>query len=161
MKGNYRYRKHLRLKNHDYSSNGFYFITICCRKFKPYFGEVIEDDMILNDFGRIADEQWQLLSERYPQIQNHIHQIMPNHMHGILEIHNGSKIQNNPISQIVGAYKSLTYKFCRELSKGVLDKIWQPNFYEHVIRNDEAFKKIHEYVETNPAQWDKDKYFMK
>ena len=161
MTENHRYRKHLRLQSHDYSGNGFYFITICCRKFKPYFGEVIDDCMVLNEFGTVADKQWQALPERFPQLKNHIHQIMPNHMHGILEISIDTKVQNIPISQIIGAYKSLTYKLCRELNNGSLEKIWQTNYYEHVIRNDKAFEKIYEYVETNPAQWDKDKYYMK
>ena len=155
------FRKHLRLSEYDYSSNGFYFITICCKQFKSHFGHIIDDVMILNEFGIVADQQWNHLAKRFPSVNCHSHQIMPNHMHGIIEIHNSSKIRLQ-VGQVIGAYKSLTYKFCRELSgKNSFERIWQSNFYEHVIRNDAAFEKISRYIETNPAQWDKDSYYIK
>ena len=161
MTDDYQFRKHLRLSGHDYSSNGFYFITICCKQFQPLFGEVVNDIMVLNKRGFVADEQWRDLPRRFPQISCHASQVMPNHMHGILEIHN-SLDNKHQIGQIIGAYKSLTYKFCRELSdKGDSEKLWQPNFYEQIIRNEAAFEKISQYIETNPAQWDKDSYFIK
>jgi len=161
MSEQHRFRKHLRSKSHDYSSNGFYFITICCKQFRPYFGDVIDDKMVLNQFGAVADQQWRALPERFQQICCYSHQVMPNHMHGIVEIHNTS-LEKHQIGQIIGAYKSLTFKFCRELScKGYIEKLWQANFYEHVIRNDAAFEKISQYIETNPAQWDKDSYYIK
>ena len=161
MPNNHRFRKNIRLSSYDYASNGFYFITICCDQLKPIFGKVVNDAMILNDLGIIANNQWQNLAERYPQITCHSHQIMPNHMHGILEIHNNS-LSNIPIGNIIGAYKSLTHKYCRELPHIThLGKLWQPNFYEHVIRDDRAFEKITEYIQTNPAQWTKDSYFIK
>jgi putative transposase len=161
MNDKLKFRKHLRLRGYDYSSNGFYFITICCKQFKPLFGQVIDDGMVLNQFGHVADEQWLALPERYKQVCCHSHQIMPNHMHGILEIYNSST-SNQQIGQIIGSYKSLTYKHCREQShESDLGKIWQPNYYEHVIRNQAAFEKISQYIETNPEQWDKDSYYIK
>ena len=161
MSDEYRFRKHLRLSGFDYSNNGFYFITICCKQFKPFFGEVVDDSMVLNQFGLVADAQWQALPERFMQTRCHSHQIMPNHMHGIIEIHNSST-KKQQLGQIIGAYKSLTYKYCLELSvKGGFKKLWQPNYYEQVIRNESAFEKISQYIETNPAQWNKDSYFIK
>ena len=117
--------------------------------------------MILNQFGVVADQQWLALPKRFPQVICHSHQIMPNHMHGIIEIHNKSA-NLHQIGQIIGAYKSLTYKFCRELlAKGGFERLWQANYYEQVIRNEAAFGKISQYIETNPAQWDKDSYYIK
>jgi len=157
----HQFRKHLRHKGHDYSSNGFYFITICCKQFRPLFGEVDDGIMVLNNFGIVADQQWQALPKRFSQVCCHVHQIMPNHMHGILEIHN-TTVAKPQLGQIIGAYKSLTYKHCREISNTApLRKLWQPNYYEHVIRNEKAYEKISQYIETNPAQWDKDTYYIK
>nr|WP_281347644.1 transposase [Marinicella rhabdoformis] len=116
--------------------------------------------MKLNALGEVAQAQWLGLESRYPQIKCHAHQIMPNHMHGILELHNSVKSELQ-LSQVIGAYKSLTHKYGRAFFlEKKLAKLWQPNFYEHVIRNDKAFQAITEYIETNPAQWDKDKYFI-
>ena len=74
----------IRLATFDYSSNGAYFITICCNEMKHYFGNVCDGEMILNDHGKIADELWAMIPQQFPFIELGNFQIMPNHMHGIL-----------------------------------------------------------------------------
>lgn len=74
----------IRLATFDYSSNGAYFITICCKEMKHYFGHVCDGEMILNDHGKIADELWAMIPKQFPFIELGNFQIMPNHMHGIL-----------------------------------------------------------------------------
>src|SRR5664279_4503146 len=77
-------RKSIRLKGYDYSQAGLYFITICVHDRKCLFGEIVGDEMILNDFGKIADECWLNIPEHFPNafLQEYI--IMPNHVHGIV-----------------------------------------------------------------------------
>ncbi len=83
---NIHHRNSIRLKGYDYSQAGLYFITICIKDSKCLFGDIENDEMILNDFGNIAQNQWIKLSERYHNIELDTFQIMPNHMHGIISI---------------------------------------------------------------------------
>jgi len=80
------HRRSIRLKGYDYSQEGAYYITIVCRDRKHFFGTIENGIMKLNAFGKIAYEQWQKLTERFPNIELDIFQIMPNHMHGIIVI---------------------------------------------------------------------------
>jgi len=78
------HRRSIRLKGYDYSQAGLYFITICCQNKVCRFGKIVKREMILNDFGKIACEEWIKLSERYPNILLDVFQIMPNHVHGVI-----------------------------------------------------------------------------
>ena len=78
--------KSIRFANFDYASNGAYFITICCKEMKHYFGHVCEGAMVLNEHGEIAEQIWAMISQHFPFISLGSFQIMPNHMHGILII---------------------------------------------------------------------------
>jgi len=83
---NIHHRRSIRLKGYDYSQNGFYFLTICCHNRRTLFGEVIQGKMILNDAGRIAESCWQEIPKHFPFVVLHAFVIMPNHVHGIVEI---------------------------------------------------------------------------
>jgi hypothetical protein len=78
------HRRSKRLKGYDYSQAGAYFITICCADRKCSFGKIEKDEMILNEFGTIACNEWNRLPERFSNFELDIFQIMPNHMHGIM-----------------------------------------------------------------------------
>ena len=80
------HRKSIRLKGYDYSQAGLYFITICVHDRKCLLGEIVGDEMILNDFGKIADECWLNIPGHFPNAVLHKHIIMPNHVHGIVEL---------------------------------------------------------------------------
>jgi putative transposase len=95
------HRRSIRLKGYDYSKEGFYFITICCEDKAKIFGEIIDGKMILNDFGRIANEEWLNTANIRQNCKLHAHIIMPDHIHGIIEI----LFSENPNNQI-GAFKS-------------------------------------------------------
>ena len=76
-------RRSIRLKSYDYSLAGLYFITICCHDKICRFGHVTRGEMILNEFGQVAYNEWIMLKERYP-IELDVFQVMPNHFHGIV-----------------------------------------------------------------------------
>ena len=80
----------IRLKNWDYTFNGYYFITICTKNKECYFGEIIDDKMILSEIGKIAHKYWQEIPKHFPFAQLDKFVIMPNHMHGIIIIDNGN-----------------------------------------------------------------------
>ena len=80
------HRKSYRLKGYDYSKPGFYFITICTRNMEYLFGDIIQNTMVLNEGGIIVRECWNAIPTHYPKVVLHEYIIMPNHIHGILEI---------------------------------------------------------------------------
>jgi REP element-mobilizing transposase RayT len=83
---NIHHRRSIRLKGYDYSQTGLYFVTICCQDKICRFGKIENSEMILNDFGEIAHNEWVQLSEQYPHAFFDIFQIMPNHIHGIIAL---------------------------------------------------------------------------
>ena len=191
----HRNRKSIRLKGYDYSKAGLYFITICCDDMKHRFGKIENGEMILNEYGQIACDEWLQLVKRFPNMEMDVFQIMPNHMHGIIELTVGStlavdrdnagenlqkeicradlragaspaptdsKEKNESISDIVGAYKSIVFNGCLELFKfknEKMGKLWQRNYYEHIIRNDTSYQNIANYIINNPAKWEEDKFY--
>jgi len=91
----YHNRRSTRLQGYDYAMEGLYFITICCQERECYFGEIVEDAtqdidkqpiMVLNDVGNIANQCWLEIPEHFPHVVLHEHIVMPNHVHGIIEL---------------------------------------------------------------------------
>ena len=112
------HRRSIRLRGYDYSNEGMYFITICTHERKHIFGEIRDDQMILNELGIIANEQWLDLTNRFNNIELDAHQIMPNHMHGIIAIiKEADENKKITIGDITGAYKSLVSNRCLEIFK--------------------------------------------
>jgi REP element-mobilizing transposase RayT len=85
-------RKSIRLKGYDYSKAGLYFVTLCCQDRKHRFGTIENGEMILNENGKIAHDEWFKLSERFPNMELDEFQIMPNHIHFIVELTVGSTL---------------------------------------------------------------------
>lgn len=83
---NIHHRKSIRLKGYDYSQAGLYFITICCQDRAHLFGEIENGEMILNEYGKIANQCWLEIPNHFPNAILHEHIIMPNHIHGIVEL---------------------------------------------------------------------------
>ena len=78
------HRRSIRLNGYDYSQEGLYFVTICCHDKTCYFGKIENREMVLNDFGKIANDEWKKLPERYANVLFDVFQIMPNHVHGVI-----------------------------------------------------------------------------
>jgi REP element-mobilizing transposase RayT len=118
--------------------------------------------MILNEYGTIAEKQWYWLGEQYPYIVLHEFVVMPNHIHGIIEINRSRIISSDPIkikplSELIGAYKTTVSKQIH--LTGFTEFQWQRSFYEHIIRDEKSFEKISDYIIINPVNWDQDKLY--
>ncbi|MCX6807607.1 MAG: transposase [Patescibacteria group bacterium] len=232
------HRRSIRLKNYDYSQNGAYSITICAQNREHFFGEIINEKMILNDAGIMVNAQWNDLINRFSNIHLDQYILMPNHFHCILIINdqNDSRQAQEPaptiinprqpdsgqaqgldfdsgqprglaptiieastdtprgypyphpqpsnfgnsgrpqrpaptiieaptkktIGDIIGAFKSIT---TNEYINGVKNKgwktfnkrLWQRNYYEHIIRNENELHRIREYIINNPRNWGRNK----
>jgi REP element-mobilizing transposase RayT len=101
------------------------------------------------------------IPERYSHVYIDEYVIMPNHLHGILLFSSGASGATARVAptlgQIIGAYKSRCVtdylKFIGANNMDVIGKIWQRNYYEHVIRNEDELNKTREYIQLNPYQW--------
>ena len=159
------HRRSIRLKGYDYSQEGLYFITLCVQGRKSFFGKIVTS-LELYDAVKMVETEWLALPDRFTNIILHEHCIMPNHFHGILEITDGRPQGPAPTNKTVGdmmdAYKSITTV---EYIHGVKNsgwerfdgKLWQRDYYEHIIRDDEEYERIANYIINNPANWSQDK----
>lgn len=87
------HRQSIRLKGFDYSSVGYYFITICCFERLPFFGNIINGQMLLNENGLIAQNEWLNTINKRQNVELDAFVIIPNHIHGIIHIKN--RLQNS------------------------------------------------------------------
>ncbi|MDQ0970044.1 putative transposase [Flavobacterium sp. W4I14] len=180
------HRRSIRLRGYDYAKAGAYFITICCEDRLHRFGKVSDNKMILNQSGTIAYNEWINLADRFSNFELDVFQVMPNHVHGIMvfsdissfstaveatlavaqeedELNRATARVAPTISDIVGAYKSIVSNACLQLFKShdkIMGKLWQRNYYEHIIRDERAYNNISNYIINNPSKWDEDKFHL-
>ena len=152
-------RPSLRLPHYDYAQPGAYFVTICTLHRLCLFGDVIEAQRHPNAAGCMVDELWQGLVNRFDHIRVDDVMVMPNHLHGIVLIQEERAGQG--LGHIVGTFKSLsTHHYMagvRQLGWSPFSRrLWQDNYFEHVIRSETALGHIRAYIAANPLQWDTD-----
>lgn len=222
------HRRSVRLKGYDYASAGLYFVTICTQNRECLFGEIENDEMVLNDAGRMIERWYFETQNKFPDIVCHEMIVMPNHFHciwknvgldnasggvganlcvrppiinvrppkqndvaiqnGVHDFETGAHVINegahvgaplrdvvndsdlvenvsgSPLSNVVGWFKTMS---TNEYIRGVKQlgwppfdrKLWQRNYYEHIIRNDQSLCEISNYIINNPACWPNDKFF--
>ncbi len=160
----------MRLPDHDYSQPGVYFITVVTRGRECLFGEIKDGEMRLNDAGQIVWDVWNSLPARYPQIALGAAVVMPNHFHGNVIIPVGAipvravpvrAIHESPLRErrrmtlplVVGYFKMNSAKRINEILGAQGIPVWQRNYYEHIIRDDEEYNRIHLYIEANVDNW--------
>lgn len=167
-------RKQIRLRDYDYSSSGAYFVTICthdrrCILSDIAVGALHEAPAIsvrLTQLGQIVDETIRSLPERYSNLTVDQYVVMPNHIHLILRIEAERALREAPLredgtrsllAKAVGYLKMNSSKRIHEKHPGL--QAWQRSYHEHVIRNEEDYRQIREYIDTNPAKWAEDRYY--
>ena len=146
------FRKTPRMRNFDYGSENFYFITICTADKKCIFG----DPGNLNVFGKIARDELKILSRRYDYICVDSFTVMPNHVHAVIQILRKTD-DTKGIDAIVGLYKAGVSRRIRKMHPDL--EVWQRSFHDHVIRNQLEYEKIWNYVTYNDQKWEKDCFF--
>ncbi|MCL2417099.1 MAG: transposase [Bacteroidales bacterium] len=165
-------RRSIRLKNYDYSQPGLYFITICVRNSKHLFGKIQNGRMILNEYGEIATQCWLKIPQHFPNTILHEFVIMPNHVHGIIQIYNVHVGANNylplqprpklkhgtsqTIGSIIRGFKNGVTKQLNQFE--CFGTIWQRNYFEHIIRNSQSYQYIANYIVNNPTTWETDQF---
>ena len=207
------HRRSVRLKGYDYAQAGAYFITICTHERACLFGKITDGKMILNDAGKIANDEWLKTPELRKNVELDAFIVMPNHIHVIILINRrgvlntplndpnspndpNSDLSNMPIadndtgtgvlntpndlntgvfntgvyntplrspSQTIGAivrgYKSSVTKQINILRDCTECIVWQRNYHEHIIRNEQSYQNISNYIINNPSKWNDDKFY--
>jgi len=235
---NIHHRRSIRLKGYDYSQEGLYFITLCIQNKDCLFGEIVENQMLLNDAGKMVEKWVRELKNKYPGIDFGEYVVMPNHFHCIIEILSGNVVEKIAIlkekgtsvlekgasvvekgasvvekgASVVEKGASVVEKGASVVEKGahtgaplrertsekygmnnikynatigdMLDwfktmstneyirgvksfnwkrfdrKLWQVNYWEHIIREQQSYENISGYISDNPAKWKDDKLYM-
>jgi putative transposase len=161
-------RKNIRLKDYDYSQNGAYFITICTNKRHEMLGKICRGDyqspasgakISLSEYGLIAEKSINKIVDCYLYVFVDKYVVMPNHIHIILLVQNGIAKDGRLI--IAPTISTVIQQLKRYVSKQIGFSIWQKSFHDHIIRNEEEYLKICEYIDTNPQKWQDDCYYLK
>lgn len=145
-------RKHIRIEDYDYSTPGAYFITICTADRKPILwnvGAAISRPN-LSKTGSVAEKAILQIPEHYPAVSVDKYCIMSDHIHMILSINtdeDGRQIAAPTVSTVVGHMK-------RWVSIQLGHSIWQKSFIDRVMRNEQGYRAVWEYIENNPIKLD-------
>ncbi len=158
-------RKQIRLKDYDYSQDGYYFITMCTKDKRKLLCDIVGTGILdgpqikFTEYGEIANQQIEIMTDFYDDIKINKYVVMPNHIHMLIEIvrsddgPSGTPVPtNSKISNFVGTFK----RFC---NKQYGKNIWQYRSYDHIIRGEEDYKEIWQYIDKNPAKWKEDKFY--
>jgi putative transposase len=171
------HRRSIRLKNFDYALAGAYFVTACTQNRECLFGKIVDGTMVLNDAGKMIQMVWDELPIHYDGVDIDQFIVMPNHIHGILVLVGAGpracpdtinvKTEQPRVAptislpDVMHRFKTFTttrYRIGVNQSQWspFPGKLWQRNYYEHIIRAEEDLNKIRGYIVNNPAGWDKD-----
>ena len=169
-------RRSIRLKGYDYAQYGAYFVTICTRDRRCIFGDVTDGKMYLSSHGRVVETEWLRTGEIRRNVELDDFVVMPNHMHGIVWLSpNVGARRAVPLRQpsralekfgrpvpgslptIIRAFKSAVTKAINAKRDTLGHPVWQRNYYEHVIRDEDDLNRIRQYIDNNPARWAMDR----
>ncbi|MCX7710314.1 MAG: transposase [Clostridia bacterium] len=156
-------RKQLRLKEYDYSLPGTYFVTICAIERLSLFGEIVETGGNINqrriqpsEIGKIVSECWNNININTDCVKTDAFCLMPNHIHGIIQIYEAGGQRRPPLQKIIQGFKSVSTRRCFKYD---CKNIWQRGYYEHIINSDHELQNVRQYIIHNANNWREDQYF--
>jgi REP-associated tyrosine transposase len=160
-------RRSIRLQGFDYSQPGDYFLTICAAEQKCIFGKMENGVMQENVLGKIIRVCWLQVPDHFAKVEPDVCVVMPNHFHAILKLRQTARALNKvtteafsaPVSlsvpTIVRTFKAAVTREARRVLRGSM-QIWQRNYYERIIRDDNEYENTRRYIIDNSAQWETD-----
>jgi REP element-mobilizing transposase RayT len=158
-------RQSIRLKKWDYTS-GCYFVTMNTHQSRALFGAIVNGKMVLSEAGRIAEEEWRKSAVIREGIELDEFVIMPNHVHGIVRLQGldasspclpqFGKPQAGALGTFVGAYKAAVTREIRRrgLMLQARSLIWHRNYWDVIVRDEQALAGIRKYIRFNPQNYD-------
>ena len=169
-------RKSMRLPAYDYTSSGYYFVTICTRDHQCLFGDVVDGKICSNYIGEMINWHWNRIPLHFSNVELDKFTVMPNHLHGIVILvgakhfnkesivaSNNSKKNASPLrpigttpkslSSITQNFKTITSRKYNRMKNTKARKLWQRSFYDRIIRNEKELYNIRKYIINNPLKW--------
>ena len=117
----------------------------------------------LTDIGEFAKQELLNIERHYDNIKIDKFVIMPNHIHLIIQITeriNPFPTINFNISNVVGKFKAaVTRNVGNAFMHSEKNQIWQRSFHDHIIRGENDYLKIWNYIDTNPQKWKEDCFY--
>jgi putative transposase len=168
------HRRSIRLREYDYTQPGAYFVTICTQERACRFGKMVNGEMRSNALGKIVCEEWFKSADVRPNVALHRDEfvLMPNHIHGIIWIVSDDDVAtvgatrrgaptttpprgpaSDSVGAIIGQFKSAATKRINAQRGTPGAPVWQRNYYEHIIRDEESLNRIRQYILDNPRRW--------
>lgn len=153
-------RKHNRYSVYDYSTDGYYFVTICADQKRHIFGKVDGTQVILSDLGKVIYGQIEELSQ-YTSIAVRSYIIMPNHLHMLIQIKNDGMPKKMSLPDLMRRLKSKVWvEFSKteayKRNENEYSSIWQRSYWDNIVRKEEDLILIDEYIRRNPEFWNKE-----
>ena len=146
-------RKNIRLPEYDYATPGAYFLTVCTKDRKPLLSQVVsvgaDAHIVPSAYGKVVDKFLQTI----PGIEKYV--IMPNHIHLLIRIENGPMWASAPTKSLSSRIRSFKTLVTKEVGRS----LFQRSFYDHVIRGEEDYREIWNYIEENPLRWQEDRFY--
>jgi len=170
-------RHSIRLSGYNYAQPNAYFVTMCSNQRECLFGEITDREMRLNEYGQIVHDAWLRSEEIRREIELDAFVVMPNHIHGIVIIHDVGADCIRPLSRahgraplppaqhqrkphslgsFIAGFKSATTRRINAIRDTPGLPVWQRNYYEHIIRNEDELHCIRQYIADNPMRCEMD-----
>lgn len=142
-------------------------MTVCTKNKECLFGDIVDEEMRLNQVGELIHQVWDALPKRCPDIDLDAFVIMPNHVHGIIVLANTSPVGAGralpqgkgaasgapTLGHVIRTFKSISAIQVNRLLTRTGQPLWQRNYYEHIIRNEIGLNRVREYIAMNPQNW--------
>ncbi|MGH9404578.1 MAG: transposase [Terriglobia bacterium] len=161
------HRRSIRLRGYDYSSCGFYFVTVCTENRECALGEIVSGSVALCGAGRIVSETWASVAQRFSTVALDDYVVMPNHVHGIIQLaapngglraQQAAPLRRGPtLGEVIRGFKSISAVSVNRLLGRSGRAFWQRNYYEHLIRNQRELDLVRQYIAQNPLRWTADR----
>jgi REP element-mobilizing transposase RayT len=162
-------RRTARLPQYDYTRTGAYFVTVCTWHRACLFGEIVDERVRLSPEGEVVHEEWRRTALIRPGVELDAFIVMPNHLHGVILLP-GSDISHNrtgsrqgrafrasgSLGSVVAGFKQAVTLRLRRLEDPIakrVKRVWQRNYYEHVVRTEAELSHVRRYIEENPRRW--------
>lgn len=161
------HRRSIRLKGHDYAAQGMYYVTICTAGRERCLGRVVDGEVELSAAGRIVAAVWGAIPRRQPHVVLDAVVVMPDHLHGLIGIRerrwDGARQREGgprgtvrgSLPAIVQSFKAVSARRINRLRGTVGERVWQEDYYEHIVRSAADLDRIRRYIAANPARWGK------
>ncbi len=147
-------RKNIRMQGWDFTSPGWYFLTLCTQNMRSVFGTIVHGRMILNDAGRHADAYWREIPAHFPRAVVDEHIVMPNHIHGLLQLVDRDTACRGRLEAfgkpVAGSIPTIVRSYKAAVSRALGESVWQSRFYEVRARDEAARANIRCYIRANP-----------